>query len=277
MMIQYEGNPLIEDIKEEYVKHRKMGRTRAEAIEIIRDEYAEELEDIDDRPAILAGLCLGLCKKKELFEAIAAETLDEIQRVNRENAKEMINDISLKKVERCLRNKAMYGKEAIYRRPSIYVPDWNIGDTFSHVLTYPTSEKLGIKGWNILLYKVDEYVDRFEEHRQLMYVSLCPPDQIPTCGKDLEKLGFLRMMCRGDKAEYLAQITIKSKKAEKAYELTKVGCFPDVLFPDDRVEENPLTTMPLFGHLRRDDLWPAYEDQICRIYRRNGRRGEISI
>ena len=206
-----------------------------------------------------------------MLESIGTETLNEIRRVNRGDEQDKKNETYLLAVERCLKDNTVYGKEALYKRASTYVPDWKVGDTFSHVLTYPTAEALGIKGWIILLYKVGEYVDELEVHRQLMYVSLCPPEKLPSCKEDLEKLGFLRMMCKGDKAEYLAQITLKSKKAEGAYGLSKVGCFPDILLPDDRVdEENPLTAMPLFGQARRDDLWTGYEDQICRLYKKNG-------
>lgn len=272
MLIQNSLNLIIESVQKQYVKHRKIGRTRAEAIELIRAEYAQELQDADDRLAVLIGLSLSLCKKKELLESIAAETLNEIQRVNRESANDRVNDTDFVEIERCLGDKTMYGKEALYKRTSIYVPDWKNGDTFSHVLTYPTSETLGIRDWLILLYKVGEYVDEFEVHHQLVYVSLCPPDKVPSCNKDFEKLDFLRVMCMGDKAEYLAQITIKNKKAEEAYGLSKIGCFPNVLLPDDHVEEDPLTAMPLFGRVRRDDLWPGYEDQICRLYKKYGQK-----
>ena len=271
MAIWNNFNVIIEDILKKYVKHRKMGRSRAEAIELIRDEYSYELQDADDRVAVLIGLSLSLCKKKELLESIGTETLKEIEHISFGDEQDKKYETYLLEVERCLKDKAVYGKEAVYKRASIYVPDWKIGDTFSHELTYPTAEKLGIKGWFILLYKVGEYIDEFEMHHQLVYVSLCPPGMLPSCEEDMQKLGFLRMMCKGDQAEYLAQIILKSKKAEEAYGLSKVGYFPDILLPDDRVvEENPLTAMPLFGQVRRDDLWPGYEDQICRLYKTNG-------
>ena len=40
---------IIKDIEKQYIKYRKLGRTRAEAIELIRQEYARELQDADDR------------------------------------------------------------------------------------------------------------------------------------------------------------------------------------------------------------------------------------
>ena len=61
---------IIKDIEKQYIKYRKLGRTRAEAIELIRQEYARELQDADDRLAVLIRLSLALCKKKELIESI---------------------------------------------------------------------------------------------------------------------------------------------------------------------------------------------------------------
>lgn len=265
--------PMIKDVEEMYVKYRKKGCTRSEAIELIRHQYACELEDDDDRVVILIGISLALCKKKELLETIATETLQEITRVNCEKAVEEEKKF-FTKVERRLKDKNVYGNEATYKRKTIYVPDWKCGDVFSHILTYPSSEKLGIKGWVILLYKAGEYVDKFEDHHQLVYVWLCPPDKVPVCKEDFEKLDFLPMMYMGDWTEYLAQIEIKSKKAEETFGLTKIGCFPNLLLPGDPAKENPLTAMPLFGKLRRTDFWPAYENQICILYRAYMRRNK---
>lgn len=264
-------NLIIGDVKEAYVKYRKKGQGREEAIQSIREFYEQELQDDEDRVAVLIGMSQALCKKKELLESIATETLDEIQMFQLRFEKRNSEDKTFKKIEQCLYNKDNYGKEATYKQRSTYLPDWQIGDVFSHMLTYPTSEKLGIKGWYILLYKVGEYVDEFDEHRQLMYVSLCPPDKVPSCAEELEKLGFLKMMRMGDRSEYLAQITIKSKRAENAYGLTKIDCFPGVLPPKDSVPENPLTAMPLIGSMGKNALWPGYENQICKFYKWYGK------
>ena len=84
-----------------------------------------------------------------------------------------------------------------------------------------------------------------------------------------QKLPFLRMMIRGngDKAEYMAQIKIKSKKAESRYELSKIGHVSKINIPDDYYEENPLVAMPLFEKLTKDALYPSYEGLICGLYR----------
>ena len=263
-------NPIIKDIETQYVRYRKKGNSRSETIEAIRSEYAQGLKDADDRVAILIGLSLALCKKNELLESIAAETLREMKCVTCEETGCSRANIYFSEIEKLLNDKTVYGDEAFYKRATAYVPDWEIGDVFSHVLTYPASEGLGITGWVILLYKVGEYVDTFDAHNQLMYISLCPSDKVPACKEDFEKLGFLPVMCMGNHIEYLAQITIKSKKAEDALELCKIGCFPDMPFPGNPAKENPVTAMPLFGRMRRTDIWLGYENQICSFYKRYG-------
>ena len=263
-------NPIIKDVETQYVRYRKKGNTRSETIEAIRSEYAQELEDADDRVAILIGLSIALCKKNELLESIAKETLKEMKRVTNEESKSSAVNAYFSEIEKRLNDKTVYGDEAFYKHTTVYVPDWKIGDVFSHILTCPKTEDLGIKGWTILLYKVGEYVDTFDVHNQLMYISLCPSDKMPACKEDFEKLGFLPVMCMGNHIEYLAQITIKSKKAENALELCKIGCFPNIQFPGNPAAENPLTAMPLFGRMRRTDIWLGYEDQICSFYKRYG-------
>lgn len=263
-------NPIAGDVQREYVKYRRAGKSRAAAIEQIFENYTNELEDEDDRLAVLIGLSLALCKKNEFVEALAVQTRNEIRRAYQNAADDDKMTAYLNELDRYLANESLLGDEALYKQTSKYVPEWEIGDLFCHTLTYPAAEALGIMGWSILLYKVGEHVDEFEEHLQLMYVSLCPPDQLPSCENDMEKLVFLRMMQLGERSEYLAQITIKSRRTEKSYGLTKIGCYPKIVYPKNCVEENPLTAMPLFGYFRKSDQWPGFEDQICRLYRKFG-------
>ena len=265
-------NPLIVDIQEEYIDYRKSGKGREETLELIRNEYNGELQDDDDRLAVYIGLSLGLCNKNELTEDIAVETINEIARAKCENEEIATNKkilADLAKVETCLKDTSVYGDEAKYRKVRKYVPDWQVGDVFSHVMTFPCAEELGIKGWHILIYKVGEHKDKKGDTRQLVFVALCPPEKLPMDDEGFQKLPFLRMMIRGngDKAEYMAQIKIKSKRAEEGYELSKIGHVSKINIPDDYYEENPLVSMPLFGKLTKDAVYPSYEDLICRIYK----------
>ena len=259
---------IIHEIQHRYVNYRKTGKTRSEAIQIIRENYSQELLDEDDKIAVLIGLSLSLCKKRELIDSIATETLSYIQHTVQKQTLDNAISTYLAEVVSYLQDETLYGKEARYKKTLPYVPDWKIGDTFSHILTYPASEALGIKGWIVLFHKVGEHIDEFGIYHQLVYVSVCSPDKIPTCSKELQQLGFLCMMQMGENSEYLAQITIKSKKDEVAYDLVRIGNYPGVTMPDIHGNENPLVAMPLFGRLKKNDYWPAYEDQICRLFRK---------
>ena len=78
------------------------------------------------------------------------------------------------------------------------------------------------------------------------------------------------MMKKGEDFEYLAQIVVRNKREENAYCLVKAGNYNDLSDPwlKQCKQENILTAMPLFGKIRKNDSWPAYEDQICRLYRK---------
>lgn len=260
---------IIEDIRLKYENYRKNGHSRDTAISLIRKEYVCELRDDDDRIAVLIGMVFALCKKKELLEAIAEETRAEIRRIKRYCLSSNDTHTYFSNIEEKMSNPDVYGDEASYTRSNKYSPNWKIGDTFAHVITYPAAEKLGIMGWFILLCKVGDYIHPDGRSRQLMCISLCPPDSIPSTPDDFHKLSFIPVMQSGEKCEYLTQITIKSKSDESSYDLEKIGCFIDskTSLQGSYKEECPLTAMPLFGKLKRDDLWPSYEDQICRFYK----------
>ena len=272
-------NPLIDDIKREYEVHRKNGKTREESVIHIRDDYADAMEDDEDKLAILIGLCLGLCKKSELYDDLAQETLNEMHRILNENWDKDDGDYKVvasycASFEEYLKTEPVYGGEAVYRPSKKYLPDWQVGDLFSHIMTHSRAEELGIQGWYILFYKVGEYIDRFDEHRQLMFLSVCPPDKVPTCEDDFLKLQFLPVMPRydGDQFEYMGQITIKSKRKENEYALTKIGHFSKFTLPNDYVPVNPLVSMPLFGKSKWDGGALGYEGQVCNFYRDYGKR-----
>lgn len=261
----------INDTMSRYKRYRSIGKSRNEVISLLKEEFSAELEDDDDRVAVLIGLTHALCQKRELTSSIAQETIYEINRVLKTS---VIDDITQKvycDTLRILNDKSMQGEEALYRCRLPYKPQWDIGDLFVHRLDFPKAVSLGISGWSILFYKVGEHLDHTGNYLQLMYVSLCPPGKEPTSSLQLSELGFLRMMCHGDKWDYMVQITPKSRQDELSYRLTKIGNYKDVVLPLDRTEENPMVAMPMYGCLKKKDKFPFYEDQICRLYRRFGK------
>lgn len=262
---------IIEEITDQYKKIRLQGKHREAAVEIIKGMYFDELHDKDDRALILSALSLALCKKKELTNSLAQETLYAISDVRSTTSQTSTASKLFDKVEQYLKDKSFQGAEAVYRKRAPYIPAWENGDLLSHRITFPRAESLGISGWSILFYKVGVYVDTSGNHRQLMFVSLCPPGMEPTNSSQLKDLGFLRMMKHGDKWDYLVQINPKNKKEEQSYELTKIGNFKGIQPPTDCTTEDPLVSMPMHGYLKKTDICPFYEDQICRIFKKFGK------
>lgn len=266
-----EGSLLADDVKKRYTNYRTTGKSRANAIAAIKSDFACELNDSDDCMFVWCGLVLALAKKKELIEEIAKEA--EVSIVAFKAHQESDDGVGrfLLKIQQVLANEKNYGREALYGSRSQYVPDWKIGDLFSHTLTIPAAEKLGIWGWIILLYKVGEHTDEFGKVRQLMLLAVCPPDKIPASSAQLQEIGFLRTMCHNETCDYFFQIIPKNKKDEQGYEMSLIGSYPDISLPTDHAEENPMVVMPIFGRMKKDDIRPAYEDQVCRLFKRFGR------
>jgi len=265
-MFKNNTNMYVKDIQKEYKEYREKGETRESTLAILRRKYQTELEDEDDRLFILLGLVLALCKKKELIKSIADELTAEIHCLRDQSFR---YGLDFEKVEHLLKQEELYGKEAEYKYKKRYTTNWSVGDLFCHKLTHSSSQSLGITNWYILFYKVSDYLDEFDIKHELVCISICPPNEIPTNKTDLEKLGFLYTMKMGDHKEHLAQITIKTKKDEEKMSLIRIGNYPNVALPKNCLLENPLTAMPLFGVSKKKGLLPGYEEQICRLYQKN--------
>lgn len=262
--------PILHDLVNTYRIYRRCGDTRDEAVAHLRMEYGQELADCDDGPILRVGLALALCQKNELTQSILEEAQEAVGKLL---AKQWGSRTlsAIRELESYINDAQRLGDEAKYRIQKPYIPQWEVGDTFTHTLTHYMAKYVGVYGWNVIFRKVGEYVNNEQQHQQLVYVTLCPPEQMPHTAEELRKLGFLRMMPHdGGKWDYLAQISFRSKKDEASYELTKIGTFPDVGFPEDRTIENPLVAMPLFGKLKRDSQFLSYESTVCRIYKDNG-------
>lgn len=262
---------IVKDVQIQYQSLRARGKNRKDAISSVMEIFMDEMQDEEDSLAVMAGLVLALCKKRELTRELAEKTHSVIRKFPFTDEFDGVGHMLIRNVTQLIDDESMQGDEAIYKRKAFYKPNWQVGDTFAHEITSPCAEKVGIKGWSVIFYKVGEYVDESERHRQLMYVSLCPSGEEPINSIQLQNLGFLRMMQHDRGWDYLVQLVIRSKRDELSYQLTKIGNFLDVIPPADRIEENPLVSMPMFGCLKKGDSYPHYEEQICRLYRKHGR------
>ena len=265
----YMNFPITHDIVDAYRTYRRNGNTRGDAIAKLRAEYAQELADCDDGPVVRIGLALALCQKRELTSDVLKDAQSSVEELLAEDwDKKILTD--LHDLADYIGNPKWLGTEARYPLRRLYIPQWEIGDTFSHPLTIDMARYLGIGNWYVLFRKDGEYVDKDQRPVQLVYASLCPPDQLPHTSEELHNLGFIRMLPDCGKWDYLGRFTFKSQKDEASYELTKIGNFPDAGHPKSWIEESPWFGRPLFGKIKRDSQHVDYEEDICFAYRNNG-------
>lgn len=262
--------PIIAEIIDIYQTNRENGATREAAITSLEEKYACELADSDEEPVARIAFALALCKKRELTKAVLEDALRAVEQMK---SAELGNQVitALEQVIRYVSEPERLGDSARYRKRISYIPDWKIGDTFSHKLFGHISKYAHIYGWYVLIRKVGEYTDYKNRVHQLVYVTICPPEKLPKTSEELRSLGFLRMMpAEGNCWDYLAQISFKSKKDEKAFDLSYIGSFPDAGMPGDASVEDPQVSMPLFGKLKREDILPNYDNDVCLLFKSNG-------
>lgn len=259
--------PIVNEICEEYTAMRSLGKSRSAALKTLRDSYSCELEDCDDSLYVKIALALALCQNHELTEDIAKEgivatkKLSSIQRGEKHE---------LEAIEALIADKDSYGAAKAIRPAKRFSPEWNVGDTFAHLMESKLSESYGLKDWYILIRKLSDYINNKGQEVQVVVLTLCPHDKLPSSTENINSLGYLKMMSRGNgKSDYYAQMLITKKQNETAFGISKIGCFPDIKLPTDQVKSDVLTAMPLFNNKDPDGCM-HYEMMACRSFKNFG-------
>ena len=102
------------EIQQEYRAYRAMGENRDDAVRHLLRDYEMELEDDDERIAVLIGISLALCKKNEMISSIAKKTLEEMDHIRRQYSLSKADLKYLEKIETMLKSETVYGSEAVY-------------------------------------------------------------------------------------------------------------------------------------------------------------------
>lgn len=262
--------PLVADIVRSYQALRRKKTNREGAVRKLREEYENELGDHDQKLIVQIGLAMALCEKKELTPEIRDDAIAAIEELIDSGEWGKDGNKVLADTKRKVQEIKMLGDEAVYRERKIYVPDWQIGDTFVHRMDGKKASELGIAGYCLLLRKVGDYISSDEEHKQLVHASVCSPEFIPKSSQEMNALGLIRMMRHGDKYDYLGQLSFKSKKDEMQYGLEKIGSFPKINIPVDATVEKPCVAYPLCGSFDKVFGCMIYEHSICMSLARNG-------
>lgn len=275
-------DPLVFDIVQRYFELRRGKLGREDALRQIEEENSNELSDSDTAPVVRIGLAMALCQKKELTLPVREKASEAFcTLIRRGEWGEEGNAVLQRGMARIARDE-MLGGEAVFKPKRIYIPDWKIGDTFSHVISDPLAADSGILGWCILLRKVGEMTDREGRVGQLVYISFCPPDRLPTSSEEINSLRYLiaqpSYRLYDNRHYYRFHLQFNSRKDEEAYFLERVGNFPDIRPPVDDVTEDKNffhgisgsylakgTSIPQFertivaGHYRLVGLEPPHE------------------
>lgn len=268
-------DPLVFDIVQQYAELRRGKMGREEALKQIEGECSNELADADTAPVVRIGLAMALCQKKELTRPVQEKAMEAFRTLIEQGEWGEEGNAVLRRGMARVAQEAMLGEEAVFRPRRFYVPDWKIGDTFSHVITDPIAAELGIMGWYFLLRKVGEVTDREGRIGQLVYVSLCPPDCVPTTGEELNSLKYLLadwIISLSDKRhEYLFEMPFRSRKDVERCNLKRIGCFPDIRLPVNRKQDEPPEPYSLSVNVAVKGInIPHYERALVVKYRFNG-------
>ena len=262
--------PLIEDIKNDYIKARRHGKSRREGIAYILDEYANELSDDDDGPQVWLGLAKALSDKKELTEEIKTKAEEAIEKLKK-NFSEAAGD--LLRFKQTVISEYKIGPESKYPKKHIYKPDWKIGDTFIHKLTGKEAFDLGIEDQNVIVIKVGEsYDENVEVWFQIVLLSICKNSNIPRTSEELNKLEYLplsknyRFPQEGNEYNYLGYLWISSKAVEKKFKLEYLGNFLDLnpIYIDEIHNESNNRVDIYFPVKNRDFL----TERVCRSFKK---------
>ena len=262
--------PLVFDILEEYHALEENGIDNKTACSMLRQRYWQELEDTDDGDIVWIALAIAQAGSSASDETLRQKALYAIE--NRLHDDELPAELARAfKQAAKLVNRADNAHRKEHRKARSYRPEWRVGDTFAHLLSHPLTSRAELEGWYVLFRKTGEYTDVKQKTHQLGYLSLCPPEKLPHKKEELEALGYLRVMPAGSASwEYLVQIEIQSKKAERELQFEYLGSFPDAAKPPDEVLRKPEVSMPFFTGIDKQTGCPSYEDHICRIFTRNG-------
>ena len=218
---------LFSDIDGEYIRYRRKGLSRDEAISMLYRDFSEELTDMDDEPAVKIGIALALCRKKELTQAAAQAALAVTDRLRDRFNPQSREYSSAQELPQLFSDPAMFGEEKHFPKRRLYTPQWQVGDTFVQRMNHPRSIKAGIAGWYVLIRKYSEAFDRDGQVSQIITYTVCPPDGLPKTSADMEALGWLPF-CIGHRLQFFAALTIGSKRAEQGLALEYLGDFPSI-------------------------------------------------
>lgn len=224
-------------IKAEYRKLREEGQSRNMAMQVLLEQYHNELTigAEDDGLLFWIGLADAQYAVKELSQEVAAKGI-----VSLELLAATVPELAKGDIER---RKTQYACAPMPERKSIRKPkrfrcQWKIGDTFAYRLSGPDAEKYGFMGDRVLLRKVDEIETWDKRLLPIVTVTHWPYAQLPFGEEEFQQIPVLklssgRLSSPENMYEYRVVIQFTSEKQVTQLNLHHVGNFPNTPIPAD--------------------------------------------
>ncbi len=256
--------PLLHDIKVEYVSLRREGNCRQEVIEILKNEYKDELtlDTMEDGLLFWIGLADVQYAHKEITTEVSEQALAALQQI--ETWGICAGDIQ-RRVER-YSQAPMPEKTFQKARPPFSCP-WEIGDTFAYLLSGTEAEKYGIAGKYALLRKVGDTIGGLKGTDPVVTITLWE-GQLPSTAEEFSQIPLLKLEVGGrqwsplDHFEYRTKLVVNTKKQLKDLDLIYLGRLLNVPMPEDEIIFKKWENL----------LWcdaKTIDQDIARFYKRN--------
>lgn len=231
--------PIIAEIKETYLKYRKSGYSRDDAVAQLQSAYESEIKygSEDDAVFFWIGLADAQYSFKELSEEVAMRGMVAINVIEQADLQVAPEDFYRRRERYAC---APMPERTRFSKSKKFRCGWNIGDTFAYQLSGAGAKSCGLEGRYILIRKVDEF--EFGDGKLFPVVTFTMWDDtpLPQNAEEFQRLPMLKLVCgrlglSKSLYEYRAEIIVSSKRKLNALSLVYLGNFQKILMPADEV------------------------------------------
>jgi hypothetical protein len=246
-----------QDVKEDYVKLLKTGKTNQEATDKLIEDYQMTINDFDDAPVfwfILAdtqwklGRLLPNVKEQALRYLESEDDLKKWENQNKANYKYRIKVLSELK-DRLNSPMPAEKKIALYK---YFRCSWNVGDTYAYRLESEHAKDHNLYGHYFIIHKIDEYRMRKGDDYDVLpivYTKITKSTRLPKAIDELNNdCDFVRYMRSPipDLYEYKTINNTNSSKIQR--KMIFIGNYTIESPKDEYIEKDigfPINTMKL--------------------------------
>ena len=239
-------NDLALDLKEEYIEKLKKGIENKEALEQIKQEYKEEIEDNDEETVFWMVLADTMWNLGKMTDEVKNKALQSIKKdlkkweQESENSKDVVKrEKELEKLKNKLNSEMPKEKKFRQQNPNKvknkYI--WNIGDIYAYQLKGEKAKKLGLYGRYLLFRKVGEGKNEAKNSVAIVYIQITDTDILPRSKEEIAKLEYVIISNEGNvKHEYIVELYRVTQKVYKE-DLIYIGNFDNLPTPKDEYRD----------------------------------------